>query len=61
MEIIKRKLSVELTPNDAQRFKSWLRQNGIQYSSHECYCNILIIGMFTESEELKANEFLMSL
>ena len=61
MEIIRKKLSVELTPNDARQFKTWLKQNGIQYSSHECYNNILIIGYYTESEELKANEFLMSL
>ena len=58
---MKQKLSVELPPTDAQRFKAWLRENGIEYSSHECYNNILIIGYFTESDEAKANEFLATL
>ena len=58
VSITKKKLSVELSPPHAELFKDWLRENSIHYSSHECYNNILIIGYYTEAEELRANEFL---
>ena len=55
---MKRTVSVELAPENANVFKAYLRSKGIRYHSSECYCNILIQADMTEQEIKEGNEFL---
>jgi uroporphyrinogen-III synthase len=58
---VKKTVSVELTPENANMFKAYLRSKGIRYHSSECYCNILIQADMTEQEIKSADAFLATI